>query len=285
MAINRVSPKKGKVVDIPDATITIGTPTAGTNQVSVAFTVASTPATGGPVQKYTAISSPGSVAVDSSTSPIVITGLTAGTSYTFQVAAANATGRGPLSSASASAVPLDPAKFSSIATVAVGAGGASSISFTSIPSTYKHLQVRLIARNNDTSIYGSGLKATFNSDTGANYAYHILRGDGGGGTPGTYNGTGQTSTLLSYDSAANGEMANMFGAGVIDIIDYQNTNKYKTVRSLIGRDNNGSGGGGGISHDSGLWMSTSAISTINILPNGGTGFMQYSHFALYGIEG
>ena len=90
MAINRTSPKKGKVVDIPDAVVTIGTPTAGDAQVSVAFT-ATSPATGGPAQKYTAISSPGSITASGSTSPVVVTGLTNDTAYTFTVAAANAT--------------------------------------------------------------------------------------------------------------------------------------------------------------------------------------------------
>ena len=281
MAINRISPKKGKVVDIPDAP-TIGTATAGILSATVAYTAATV---GGPATTFTALSNPGSITGTGSSSPITVSGLAAGTAYTFTVRGNNATGSGEYSSASNSITPTDAGNFKSISTISVGAGGASSISFTSIPSTYKHLQVRLIARNNDTSIYGSGLKATFNSDTGANYSYHIMRGDGGGGTVGAYSGASQTSMLLSYDSAADGEMANMFGAGVIEIFDYQNTNKNKTVRSFIGRDNNGNGGQGGISFNSGLWMSTSNITTINIIPNGGTAFMQYSHFALYGIEG
>jgi hypothetical protein len=273
---------RGKAIPDLPGTPTIGTATAGVLSATVALTAS---AVGGLSTSYTALSSPGSITGTGSSSPITVSGLTAGTTYTFTVRGNNATGSSEYSSASNSAVPTEVGNFKSISTVLVGAGGASSISFTSIPSTYKHLQVRLIARNNDTSIYGSGLKATFNSDTAANYAYHIMRGDGGGGTVGVYSGTSQSSILLTYDSAANGEMANMFGGGVIDIIDYQNTNKYKTTKSLLGRDNNGSGGGGGISVDSGLWMSTSAINTINIIPNGGTAFMQYSHFALYGIEG
>lgn len=126
MAINRISPKKGKVVDIPDATITIGTATGGAEQASIAFTVATTPATGGPVQKYTAISNPGSFTGEASSSPVTVRGLTAGTEYTFQVAAANATGRGAYSSASNSVTPVAatiPVEFLIVA--GGGAGGAA----------------------------------------------------------------------------------------------------------------------------------------------------------------
>ena len=126
MAINRTSPKKGKVVDIPDATITIGTATGGAEQASVAFTVATTPATGGPVQKYVAISNPGSFTGEASSSPVTVRGLTAGTGYTFQVSAANATGTGIYSSASNSVTPVAatiPVEFLIVA--GGGAGGAA----------------------------------------------------------------------------------------------------------------------------------------------------------------
>jgi hypothetical protein len=65
-------------------------------------------------------------------------------------------------------------------------------------------------------------------------------------------------------------------------LDYANTNKYKTTRSIGGNDNNGSGF---VSLISGLWLSTSAISNIEIIPLNGTLWTQYSHFALYGIKG
>jgi hypothetical protein len=276
MAINRVSPKKGKVVDIPSAP-TVGTATAGSLSATVAVTAATR---GGPATTFTALSSPGSVTGTGSSSPITVSGLTAGTTYTFTVRGNNATGSGEYSSASNSVVPADIGNFKSIATQAVGSGGSSSISFTSIPSTYKHLQVRLISRTNETGAGGSGIRIAFNSDGATNYAYHILRGDGSG--IGVYSDVSQTSALVTYDLASNGEIAGMFGAGVIDILDYQNTNKYKTMRSLTGRDNNGSGA---VAVDSGLWMSTSAINSISITPNSGTAFVQYSHFALYGIEG
>ena len=278
MATNRISPKKGKVVDIPDAVVTIGTPTAGDAQVSVAFT-ATAPATGGPVQKYTAISSPGSVTVSGSTSPVVVTGLTNGTAYTFTVAAGNATGNNIFSSASASATPTVTGTFESIATVTIGAGGSGgSISFSSIPQTYKHLQIRAISRYTA----GTGLEnlayLQFNGDTATNYAHHFMLGTGS-----AVASTGQ-ATINKFpliDSSNNAATANVFAVTVADISDYTNTNKYKTARSIAGLDTNGNGSA---FLCSGLWMNTAAITSITVVPEN-TAFAQYSSFALYGIKG
>jgi hypothetical protein len=168
--------------------------------------------------------------------------------------------------------------YESIATVTVGAGGASSISFTSIPSTYQHLQVRGIAR----STYASGnidiLQMQINSDTGNNYAWHWLFGDGSSAGAGA---ASTTSNITFRDINNANTTASTFGAAVIDILDYSNTNKYKTTRTLVGYDANGNGK---INFDSGVWMSTSAISSFTIVC-GNANFAQYSSFALYGIKG
>lgn len=166
----------------------------------------------------------------------------------------------------------------SIATTTVGSGGATTITFSSIPSTYTHLQIRNIAREKPSgdSLYDS-LYATFNSDTGSNYSQHFLRGNGSAAQAG--GSASQTSTTLG-GIEQGGNTANTFGAGVIDILDYANTSKYKTVRSLFGYDANGSGY---IVLASGLWQSTSAITSITLTPI--NGFAQYSSFALYGIKG
>ena len=65
--------------------------------------------------------------------------------------------------------------YESIATVTVGAGGSSSISFSSIPSTYKHLQIRSINLSSSTD---NNILMRFNSDSGANYSRHYVYGDG-----------------------------------------------------------------------------------------------------------
>ena len=74
----------------------------------------------------------------------------------------------------------------------------------------------------------------------------------------------------------------MFGATVCDILDYTNTNKYKTVRALSGHDQNGSGV---IQLRSGFWRSTSAITSITISNDQIANIAEYTRFSLYGIKG
>jgi hypothetical protein len=168
--------------------------------------------------------------------------------------------------------------YESIATTTVGAGGASSITFSSIPSTYQHLQIRMLARST-TAAGNSNAYIQFNSDTAANYSFHELTGSGGtAGSAGSASITGPR--ICNYPAASS--TASMFGGGVIDILDYKDTNKYKTYRSLNGNDQNGSGY---IILFSGNWRSTSAVSSIVIGDNSGGNFVQYSSFALYGIKG
>ena len=166
-----------------------------------------------------------------------------------------------------------PTSYESIATVSVGAGGSASVSFTSIPGTYTHLQVRYISRVNTSATQND---MTFNSDTASNYGIHELYGDG------SSVGAGGAASFSKIPLGTNLSEANIFTVGVLDILDYANTNKYKTTRNLYGVDKNAAGGIVGIT--SGLWLSTSAITSITFTPRANT-FQQYSHFALYGIKG
>ena len=168
--------------------------------------------------------------------------------------------------------PFISSAYDSIATTTVGAGGTSTITFSSIPSTYTHLQIRYL---NTTSTVYQNLVFRFNSDTGSNYAWHRLLGDG------TSTVADAVSTTTSMNIGRSGTSASNFAGGVFDLLDYANTNKYKTARSLYGTDGNGSGA---IFLGSGLWQSTSAVSTITITSAAGN-FDQYSSFALYGIKG
>lgn len=175
--------------------------------------------------------------------------------------------------------------YESIATTTVGAGGASSVTFSSIPSTYTHLQIRSINRNTRGL---SGMVATlamsFNSDvTAGNYYRHRLEGDGSTAYAGANAGNG-TNGFYFADSMGDGSTSGMFSGFVTDILDYKSTNKNKTVRTIFGGDNNSTGGVVGI--NSGLWSKTpEAITSITIVVNGGYNFTQYSSFALYGIKG
>ena len=159
----------------------------------------------------------------------------------------------------------------------MGAGGSSSISFTSIPSTFKHLQIRGILRDNKAVSTDNASQITFNSDTASNYSYHYLAGNGSAASSGA---STSIAFIYNYQTAA-GAGANIFAATVIDILDYTDTNKYKTIRNLEGHDLNGSGS---LNFQSGSWRSTSAITSLTLTAASSASFVQYSQLALYGIK-
>jgi hypothetical protein len=170
----------------------------------------------------------------------------------------------------------DVGDFESIATI-TSSGSAGNFVFSSIPGTYDHLQIRGILRTNDTGTWNNQV-LRFNSDTGSNYAVHRLYGNG---STATAEASSSTTSINDFMRAAgSGNSSDIYGVAVIDILDYAKTSKYKTIRSLNGGDGNGNGW---IGLHSGLWQSTSAITTITISPSGGTA-IQYSSFALYGIR-
>ena len=170
----------------------------------------------------------------------------------------------------------------SIQTATVDSGGASTITFSSIPSTYTHLQIRGICKSTSTSTSDNNalLVASLNSDTTySNYRSHTLEGNGSSASAFTLQQSG--FYIFSGDlTTSASSYADMFATTIIDILDYTNTNKYKTVRILRGNDKNGSGR---VGLDSGLWMNTSAISNI-VLSFTNSNLAQYSQFALYGVK-
>jgi len=169
--------------------------------------------------------------------------------------------------------------YQSISTTTL-ASNSNTISFTSIPSTYTHLQIRYISRSTRASGSDS-ISFRFNSDSGSNYARHFLYGDGGSAGAGATTSDTMSNCALGSGASAG---ASMFGGGVVDILDYASTNKNKTIRTLSGADVNGSGGDLRLS--SGLWFATpAAITSITLYANGGSSdFVTYSYFALYGIK-
>ncbi len=178
--------------------------------------------------------------------------------------------------------PRITSSYESIATVNITTNTAT-IDFTSIPATYTHLQVRFIGKSSSTDPGGSNVTFNFNSDTTqSNYRSHWLTGDGASASASNLQGSGYyiyASSILTN----NGSQASMFTAGVIDILDYANTNKYKTTRSLAGDSDNSTNGLMRLL--SGLWISTSAITNITFTLADASNFRQYSQFALYGIKG
>jgi hypothetical protein len=177
-----------------------------------------------------------------------------------------------------SGVTVAPSSYESIATVTVGSGGATSIEFTSIPATYTHLQIRYIARRTGTGSGSATDWLRFNSDTGSNYTWHYLYGTSGSVVSGESNPQNRAYVVYTVLGA---HTANTFAAGVIDILDYANTNKYKTIRSIGGDEDNSSGFS---KFYSSAWLNTNAVTSITIDVDAND-LAQYSQFALYGIKG
>ena len=172
--------------------------------------------------------------------------------------------------------------FDSIQTFAVGSGGSASITFSSIPDTYKHLQVRALIRST-VSAGSFDVLMRFNGDTGNMYTGTQLYGDGAGtGNQNGLNGGVASSNAYPFYTIGDTGQSNVFGPGILDVIDYTNTGKYKVWKSLEGFDQNGSGGH--ILLRAGSYISLNAISSITFTPDAGS-FKENTHFALYGIKG
>jgi hypothetical protein len=163
--------------------------------------------------------------------------------------------------------------YDSLATVTLSSA-ASSVTFAGIPSGYKHLQVRVMAL---TASSGQVMNMRFNSDSTASYTWHFLNGQGTTASAG--NATG--NTYARFFGQNIGTNTTNPSVSVIDILDYANTSKNKTMRALSGSDNNGSGE---VSLESSLWIKTESISSLSIQLNNGSNLSANSSFALYGVK-
>jgi hypothetical protein len=234
---------------------------------------------------FTATSSPGGLTATSATSPITVSGLSEQTAYTFTVTATNATGTsGPSAASNSITTPVaftPEGAYDSLATVTLSAA-ASSITFSGIPSTYKHLQIRILAKESGTGTGGPNVVASLNSDTTyTNYRSHYLNGNGSAASSGQVQSSGYYC-LVGNIATSNASYTSMFGALVVDVLDYANTSKNKTLRCLWGHDRNGTGE---VGIDSSLWINTAAaITSITFSVVGGTNFTINSSFALYGAK-
>jgi hypothetical protein len=159
---------------------------------------------------------------------------------------------------------------------------AASVTFSSIPSTYKHLQIRMNVADGDLGST-KGLFVKFNGDTGTNYRFKRLYGTGSAVAT---SDSGPGFTYIHFLQAMMGDVDGAFAPQIVDILDYASTAKYKTAKLLGGF--NGSSGNNRITLQSALWTSTAALSTILIEPQNTDGtpiFKAASRFSLYGIKG
>ena len=156
---------------------------------------------------------------------------------------------------------------------------SASVEFNNIPGTYSHLQIRYIARKDGALNDTTNIEMNFNGSTSSIYNDHYLLGNG---TSASASGSsGSVTRIASIYFAGGGMTASTFGSGVIDILDYANTSKYKTTRQLSGASSNASSAIDYILFGSGLYISTSAITSITLT---GSNFVANSSFSLYGIK-
>lgn len=158
----------------------------------------------------------------------------------------------------------------------------ATVTFAGIPQGYQHLQIRYIVRTDMNSGGAwSPVGLRFNDDSAANYDVHTLGSTGGSYFSEAY--FSQTSASVGFGSPST-NVANSFGVGIIDIIDYKNATKIKNVRTLCGVENNGSGL---VTLQSSAWFSTAGITSMTFRCLGGTNgsnFLANTQFALYGVK-
>ena len=159
-------------------------------------------------------------------------------------------------------------------------GNTSTITFSNIPQGYKHLQIRAITRDTFAGGNGNNMGIYVNGDTASNYAVHYLLGLSSGSASA---GAGPNNPyIIGNFGGTSTTAANCFGVGITDILDYSNTNKYKTTRTLTGVDDNSTGQ---VRFWSGIWLNTAAITSLTLFPQNSASYVQYSRFSLYGIKG
>jgi hypothetical protein len=175
--------------------------------------------------------------------------------------------------------------FELIESQTVGSGGAASITFSNIPSTYKHLQIRCVVRSTIAGTAQDNIAFRCNSDSASNYASHNLWGTGSG-SGFSSNFSGLTYGYIPSITPSAGNLSNVFAGVVIDILDYSSSSKNKTWRAFGGSDENANSGASAyltrIQLSSAVWLSTSTLNRIDLTNSGS--FAQHSTFSLYGVK-
>lgn len=243
---------------------TIGTASDGGTGTTATVTYTAGATGGAAVSVFTATSSPGSL-TGTGASPITVSGLTTGTAYTFTVTATNANGTSTASSASNSVTPVIPPAYESIASFTTST--LSAVTFSSIPQTYKHLQIRYFVNVDGGGV--SDLNISLNGSV-AN-GFHRLYTDGVSVSTQSFSGA---NVLVNIAPSVP-------GVGIIDIPDYRSTTKNKTIQHFGGY-NNGTSTNNQLTINSLRSESTSTVSSVGLsIP--GNNFS--GTIALYGIKG
>ena len=166
-----------------------------------------------------------------------------------------------------------------IASTTVGSGGTTSIDFNTISASYTDLLISISARVDQSG--APNILMRFNSDTGANYTYKTLYGDGSSAGSYSQADTGNTFINIGYGTNSS-NTANTFGNAQIYIPNYAGSN-YKSSSSESVQETNATGAYCMLT--AALWNNTSAITSISLYNiNSGYKWVQYSTAYLYGIK-
>jgi hypothetical protein len=165
--------------------------------------------------------------------------------------------------------------YEKIATTTLGSAQAT-IDFTSIPSTYTDLRLVLVVRTTVASTTDN-IRLRFNSDSGGNYSYVRLYGNG---TNALSDSTTNASNANFTHQVPGGTAAsNLFALCTADIFSYTGST-YKTLLATTANDMNGSGTTQATIN---LWRSTSSITSVNLFVGSGDNFAANTTATLYGI--
>jgi hypothetical protein len=163
-----------------------------------------------------------------------------------------------------------------ISSVTVGAGGAASISFSSIPSTYTDLLIKFSIRDTNSST-NQNIRVTFNGVGGTSYSERLLFGSGSAAQSFSYSSAAYLQSLYGTGAIAT---SSVFGNGEMYIPNYTSSNN-KSVSIDSVSENNATSSAIGLT--AGLFSNASAISSMILASPSGT-FLQYSTAYLYGIS-
>lgn len=159
----------------------------------------------------------------------------------------------------------------------------TSVTFSNLNSTYgadyQHLQLRISAKTSSGNGSSGNNLMTFNSDGGANYSWHRLRGASDESTPGSQAGTNQSAIdwgFIPRDNSGNGSYAGY----VLDILYPFETTRYTTTRCFWGF---WQASVEYVGLNSGLWMNTNALTDISFSVTSYS-YAANSRFSLYGLK-
>lgn len=165
-----------------------------------------------------------------------------------------------------------------IASNTVGASSVASVTFSSIPSTYTDLLIKLSTRG-DRSAANAEYFVKFNTSS-ANFTYKLLQGNG---TTAAASSSGSQGLAGVSDAATN--TASTFANSEMYIPNYAgSSNKSFSIDSVMENNTGGTTPPIYAYLIAGLWSNSAAISTIEFYPESSTNWVQYSSFYLYGIK-